>query len=473
MRKQRAVASNWSIISLGLIILGLVAWMFFNREAAHRFVTEAFGKKANLVVVVSSELGELRKPWKYLAQGGEDLSRNMLSEVKDKIRVLSPEAIRIDHIYDGYEVVSRDKSGKLLFDWSRLDEVVGTILDIGSIPTLVLSYMPPAISTGDVIDAPREWSEWSLVVERTIEHYSGDLGIENIVYEVWNEPDLFGGWDTGGDKSYLDLYEWAIKGSESAEGVKEFMIGGPGTTGANDDFMDDFISFIQEKDLRLDFISWHQYNKDLEVYVKDFAVVNGVLSKHPELMREGMNYFITEIGPTGDVDESYDSKLAAAHTVAIIRQTMEKAKRLYSFEIVDGKDPNGKEYWGRWGILTHPDFGANEKPRYKVLEYLNQLFGNRLTVFGEGTWVKAIATKEKDGNIKVLLVNYDQHDKHTEEVPITFEGIPEGKYKIVNELLGGGRDEQDVVVSSLRRFKTSVSMPQNGVLLLTAVKSES
>jgi hypothetical protein len=317
-----------------------------------------------------------------------------------------------------------------------------------------------------VEDIPREWGEWALVVQRTIEHYSGEMEISDIVYEVWNEPDLFGGWSTKGDRNYLELYEWSVKGAESAEGVSSFLIGGPATTGAKDGFMEDFLSYIEEKDLRLDFVSWHQYSKDLGVYKKDFAVINGVMSRHPELMQRRISYFITEIGPTGDLDSSYDSKFGAAHAVAIVRQALELSSRLYTFEIMDGRDPNGNEYWGRWGLLTHSDFGANEKPRYKAIQFLNKLSGRRLTIFGEGTWVKGIAARVSSGIVRMLVVNYDPYDKHVEEVPVTFEGLREGKYLLRKTLLGGGESEELIEVQSVLRMKTSVNLPANGVMLV-------
>jgi len=59
--------------------------------------------------------------------------------------------------------------------------------------------MPGVIAKdGNIINPPNDWNEWTLVVQKTIEHYSGknDRNMNGVYYEVWNEPDLaqFGGW---------------------------------------------------------------------------------------------------------------------------------------------------------------------------------------------------------------------------------------------------------------------------------------
>ena len=96
----------------------------------------------------------------------------MLVEVVPQVRELKPEYIRIDHIYDAFDVVS-GTSGSLSYDWTGLDKAVDSILATGAKPFLSLSYMPSAISQGDMVSQPKNWSDWGAVVSETIKHYSG------------------------------------------------------------------------------------------------------------------------------------------------------------------------------------------------------------------------------------------------------------------------------------------------------------
>jgi hypothetical protein len=94
-------------------------------------------------------------------------------------------------------------------------------------------------------------------------------------------------------------------------------------------------------------------------------------------------------------------------------------QRAFVFEIQDGKDPQSKAYWGRWGIFTHNDFGAKAKDRYRGLKMLDRISDQRLQLTGKGTWVKAVAAKNQNGNTEVVLANYGTGST-AEKVPLTF-----------------------------------------------------
>ena len=188
------------LVPMVLLLVGLGVSLYALPEAV-RMLSKASGEKAEIVVDLEAIIGPMPRPWRNLAQGGEEAG-NMLDNVVGETKALRPEYIRLDHIYDMYEVVSQDGGG-LRYDWSRLDETVRSILEAGAKPFLALSYMPPAISKGDIIDQPRNWGDWEELVKATIEHYSGrgGLNIDGVYYEVWNEPDLFGGWKVYGEKN--------------------------------------------------------------------------------------------------------------------------------------------------------------------------------------------------------------------------------------------------------------------------------
>lgn len=455
-----------SIISLVLMVVSLAATtLVLQREKFFSLWSEATGSPANLVIQVQLPQGTLPRPWIHLAQGGEDLSQNMIAPVINQTRNLSPQTIRIDHIYDGYDMVSRDDSGQLAFNFSRLDEVVNSIRQTGAIPMLSLSYMPPAISSGDIVDKPKDWNEWGLVVQKTIEHYSGSLNIPNMAYEVWNEPDLFGGWKTYGDKNYLELYEWAAVGAGRAKVNQSFSFGGPATTGAYEDWTRKMLDLAAQKNLRLDFLSWHRYSLNIADYENDRTLVRRILNQYPRFSGATQLY-ITELGPNSEVNPVNDSTAAAAHLISVVREGLGEIDRFYTFEIVDGKNPEGKDFWGRWGLITHPDTGAKIKPRYQALQFLNKLIGTRLSVAGEGSWVKAIAARGSDGIVRVLIVNYDKFGKHREEIPLTIEGLIFPAYSLKNTLLGGGTTTAALIPDNNGSVRTALSLPANGIILL-------
>src|SRR3989344_2585249 len=319
--------------------LAVITLLVSQIDTIRQFLTRAKGEPANLVIDTQSLIGPLPRPWRNLAQGGEAADWQ-ITPLQTKLAALKPEYIRIDHLYDFYISVSGN-SGNLTFDWSKLDLLLRQISGLGAKPFISLSYMPPAISTGDITDTPRNWPDWSLVVQRTIEHISGTAGL--------NLPDV-------------------------------------------------------------------------TAYLEDVGGLNLVLEQYPQFFN--IEKIITEAGHNSQNDRGFDTMYSAAHTLSLSRSLTGLVDRIFTFEIQDGKDPAGQASWGRWGLFTHPDFGATPKPRYDALAFLERLSSNRLAVIGEGTWVKALAATIPDTQAtQVLVINYDPSAKHTELVPVTFTGL--------------------------------------------------
>lgn len=412
------------------------------------FFQRAFGKQADIKVDLSRSYDMNGGVWRNLDQGGEGGNR-MLKLVTPELNEVGINYIRIDHIYDSYDVIRRNAQGKLTFDWKRLDATIGDILSSGAKPFISLSYMPQVLSGGNIVAVPYNWADWEVVVQKTVEHISGQLGIDGVYYEVWNEPELFGKFGLEGSKNYLELYHHSILGAASAKNVKQYKIGGPAIGSMNKKWIKKLINYSLENNLRLDFISWHRYSKNLFDYEKDMRdIVSVIANNHRNLAVE---LIISESGPNTENDSVYDGGFSAIHLIATSALLEDSITRIFNFEIKDGPGP--EKYWGRWGMFTHEKFGQpEEKPRFKAMRFLNILKGEKLSLEGEGSWIKGIA--KKDGNIyRLLVVNYDPHGKHYEVVPITFLNLPSRKF-VFRKIHFLGRTEKVEVNAEADSWKT-------------------
>lgn len=447
-----------TFLLLGLVI-GLI--VIINPIKLYK---RASGIPANLVVFTGASYLDKVNVWRNLAQGGEETNTRMLAAVLPQVKALGASYIRIDHVFDGYNVVSRDGGGNLQFNWTSLDATLNDILATGAKPYIALSYMPPAISKGDIIEVPNNWSDWELVVQRTIEHISGTLGISGVYYEVWNEPDLFGKFKVYGDKNYLTLYSHSAIGAARAGGVKAFKFGGPATTALYENWMRGLLKMVSANNMRLDFISWHRYSKNLDVYEEDYKKATAWLADYPGY--EDIELHITETGPNSENDKVYDNYFGAIHLMATSVLLEGDIDRLFHFEIKDGPGP--EKYWSRWGILTHEKWGAPEaKPRYNAFFFLNKIRGEKLNVAGEGSWVKAMA-KVEAGVIRVLVVNYDVYGTHSENVPIKFDELTGTKY-LYKRTDYGGVQTQIEIIPEAGSFSTTEFMKPNSAMILELI----
>lgn len=450
-----------NIIFLILAIIALFASLFLVNQAV-RFFSKAKGIPANILVDPSINLGPLIPIWQVLAQGGEE--KYPFDHIIQDITALKPKYIRIDHLYDFYNVVKKE-NGKLIFHWKQLDKIVNQILQTGALPFFSLSYMPPAIAqNGDITAPPVNWNDWSVVVQETIQHYSGkDQGnLTNVIYEVWNEPDLFGKWKIGGKSDYRLLYKYAVIGATQAQNTNSFKIGGPAITAPYKTWVDGFLEFIVENDLRLDFYSWHRYSLQPEKFLEDINKIDTWLFKNAGLTLEK---YLTEWGSLSENSPLHDTDFDAAHLVATVRQLLQRTDFAFIFEIKDGLSPSKEKYWGRWGILTHEGAGPIEKkPKYYALELLNKMTGNRINLEGEGTWVSGFAAKDSN-TIKIILSNLDFAGQHFETVPLTIINLENGNYFCQESPLKGMGKTSTETVSSGTLKKDLLLSPNNIVVV--------
>jgi hypothetical protein len=426
------------VILLALILPGILRVT----NSVVKYFVGAEGRLAAIAVDTNRPLGPLPAVWQGLAQGGDNLN-GFLDGITGIVSEVKPKYIRIDHIYDQFQAVSRGPDG-LVFNWTELDKTVAKIIETGAMPFLSLSYMPPVISAdGDILSRPKNWDDWTLVVQKTIEHYSGDLGLENIYYEVWNEPDLFGKWKMGGSKDYRTLYTYAVKGASQASGVKAFKIGGPATTGLYKNWLDNFFPYILKNRLRLDFFSWHRYDLALNKYTADAENVDRWIESHPYFSE--VEKIISEMGPVSEMGKENDTQTGAAHLVATAREIMYKVQYGMNFAIS-----------GSWGMVG--------KPRFEALVLLSRLGETRMPVSGEGSWVRAIAAKNEN-TYQVLLTNYDPSGGHNESVPVSFLNLKQKSFILRREFLGGERSETEIATSAAI-LQTTIPMTANSVVLV-------
>jgi hypothetical protein len=435
--KENQWVSFVGVVLLALILPGMLRLM----NTVTRNLVGAEGRLAAINIDTDRTLGPLQKNWSALSQGGNNL-RSFMDYSAESLAEIKPEYVRIDNVYDEFSVVKRDVNSNIYYDWSDLDTLVKKILAVGAKPFFSLSYMPKELAVnGDALAEPQNWSEWTTLVQKTVEHYSGDMAIDNVYYEIWNEPDLFGKWTLGGKKDYQDLYTFGVRGAQQANGVKPFKIGGAAVSELDRSWTDKFFPFILQNKLRLDFFSWHRYGQDLTAYAEDINNVEKWFNK--------LSYFaqteeiISESGPSREAGGVNDTETGAAHLVAVARELLPKVK--YGFN---------SEIWG--------DKGITGKPRQKALVMLAGLGENRLPITGEGTWVKAIATNKGQG-YQVVLVNYDEKSAHNESVPVTFLSLKDRIYTLTSETLDG-KKTTDTIATSEAKLQITIPMPANSVV---------
>jgi len=419
----------------------------------------ASGIPANITINTNLTQGKLNSSlWQNLAQGGEEAT-DMIKPVLSQTAALSPKLIRIDHIFDHHNVYISDNN----YDFSKLDQIVDTILATGAKPMFSISYTPAQMAKdGQVANIPNDWNQWKNLVSALAKRYSIDKKIDGIYYEVWNEPDLFGGWHYAKNPSYSDLYYHTVTAIKRATlGRKNYKIGGPATTNFYPNWIKALFAICKQKNLELDFISWHQYDKNIDKYTQNIEKLNNILSDYPQFFN--IERIVSEFGPSSEPDVWYDNPLSGIHLMSTVTQLSGKIHKLFTFEIVDGPQARSNGSSG-WGLFTHSTKNSLEKPRAQALKFLNQLQGSLLQSQGDGSWVTSISSKNQY-TIQALVVNYDPTGQHTETFPINFLGISPGQYTLKTSTYMG-QSNQKTINTTQTIYTEQVYMEPNTAILL-------
>lgn len=367
------------------------------------------------------------KIWQGFGQGGEETVK-MIEPVNIEVAALRPSYVRIDHLFDFYNVVSRSANGSLSYDWAQLDERVEEILAVKAIPFLSLSYLPPVLSSsGSIIDSPNSYSEWQELILKTIERYSGkdSKNIPDIYYEVWNEPDVFGQFKP---ETYFSLYKHAALAAAEAQNTNVYKLGGPAILGVNKTWLNNFLGLVAANNLRLDFVSWHSYGTNpLKIKLESRAVDN--LANFGRF-RQKVEKIVSEWGSDSEMSSNHDSYFDASHTLATVGESLGSVDKLMAFELKDGLDPKGNQFWGRWGLLTHQKMGIFKKPRYGAFLTLN---GN-LTYFLPSTNnlhnVYSVNTTDGKGNYLLLITSFPFAGANAvKEVSLSIQNFLPGEFR--------------------------------------------
>src|SRR5579859_2966045 len=92
------------IVTIFAILFSIPVGIYLVGQATG-FFGQAGGIESNIIIDAGTSFPDSNYSWKNLAQGGEEKGR-MLGNVTGQIGALHPNYIRIDHVFDFYDIAS-------------------------------------------------------------------------------------------------------------------------------------------------------------------------------------------------------------------------------------------------------------------------------------------------------------------------------------------------------------------------------
>ncbi len=167
------------------------------------------------------------------------------------------------------------------YNFTYLDRVMDSYLEVGIRPFLELGFMPKKLAKGTQelfywkanTTPPKDYGEWCNMVRALLRHFMERYGAEEAVswpIEVWNEPNLWGFWEGADMQEYFRLFHCTFEAVKEVD--ERFQVGGPAVCGGSDEkWIRAFIEYCQEHRLPVDFITRHHYTIEQPVEEGHYA----------------------------------------------------------------------------------------------------------------------------------------------------------------------------------------------------------
>lgn len=348
-----------------------------------------------------------------------------------RIRELNSSALRIDLsigkeggtagqylVSDDYDYSDYDETtgqynvvkDSLKYDFTQLDSVVDYLEDNGVLPYMSWDYIPyPLQENGKWNDLDQNIRNWKEIWEETLYQYAKHYKDNNVkigYHEIYNEPDLeilkcWGVFDDSfdgfldwndfclgsscqpGKGVYPDMYEYGAKGILRAD--PDASIGGPAFA-LGEIGVEDWVGFLPrviEKNLPLDFYSFHSYLDGETWFLPEEKRANGdknELEKVVEGLAKNEKFLNTAIhineysylnesnGSTNGLNSDYNFYEGASKTLSGMAEVINRTSVQWAYwaqfmESTGGYDP--------YGMIEH--VGGNIKAPFNAMKMYNDM----------------------------------------------------------------------------------------------------
>lgn len=399
-----------------LIVFYLIS--FLSANAQNKSVTVNYNSSAGTMKnLLGTNVGPYKSPQGYLAAGISEIRTHDFYGPFD-YQEYTTFYNRTTKSFN----VNFDPDNPAHYSWATSDAKMDSIVMFGITPYFRLGYSYPPQSDPDSYPryAPLDpngttFTKFAKLCKRTVMHYNQGWNngrtLDIRYWEIMNEPDNTYFWKG----SALELYRLYKAVSDTLKNLDPALkIGGPGIVAGtiaahNKTYYDNFIEYCRNNNLRLDFFSWHLYDRFNPYSIKNYAdTVKAVLAKYGYGNSES---HITEFNRDLAANSPFiDSPLGAAYAASSLITCQEAlVDKLHWYRGVQlgplcNDDVNGAASL-TWNGFAYKMFNALIKETPNVITST----GNEVINFNaekDTTNFMVLAAKSNDGGQVNILVSH-------------------------------------------------------------------
>ncbi len=308
--------------------------------------------------------------------------------------------------HDDMGVYTETKDGRAVYNWQYIDKLYDFILKIGMKPFIELSFMPKALASGKQtvfwwkanVTPPKSYEKYRNFIKAFISHLTVRYGEEELktwYFEVWNEPN-HSSFFSGSKEDYFKIYKNAVNAIKEVS--SNYKVGGPSTAGVG--WVKDFLDYLDNNDVPIDFVSTHSYNVngfldefgDKQLKLRKYPqVINGVKYAYKKIQDskfKGTELHFTEWSSSySSRDPIHDTYINAAFVLNTLKNVEGIANSMSYWVFTDIFEESGiptTPFHGGFGLMN---LQGIKKPTYYSYHYLNQLGDIELQNSDAESWV--------------------------------------------------------------------------------------
>jgi xylan 1,4-beta-xylosidase len=398
---------------------------------------------------------------------GTLLRDDSMAQLKTAVDELGFRYLRFHGIFHDVFKTVQEKDGKIVYDWTKIDELYDSMLKRRIKPFVELGFTPLAMATSgnDIFywkantshPRPEAWRDLvHAFVTHIIERY-GKEEVRSWPFEVWNEPNLEGFWEKADQKAYFDLYDNTARTIKAID--PELKVGGPSTAGAA--WVPEFLSHVKANGTPVDFVTTHTYGVD-GGFLDEMGKADTKLSSSPDAIvgdirkvrREieasaypGLKLYFTEWSTSYTPrDLVHDSYISAAYILAKLKASEGQLQGMsywtYS-DLFEESGPPPTPFHGGFGLMNREGI---RKPAWFAYKYLHALNGNAVPASDaqvlasyDGKSAAAVVWTFEQPEQKVSNRPFYGRivpNKAAEPAAVTFTGLKPGSYALTVQRTG-------------------------------------
>ncbi len=355
------------------------------------------------------------------------------AQLKTTVEELGFRYIRFHAIFHDVLGTVRVVDGRIVYDWTQIDQLYDDLLAKGIRPFVELGFTPEAMATSSQTvfywkgnTSHPKFSAWRNLVDAFIRHLRDRYGAAEVrqwFFEVWNEPNLAGFWEGADQKAYFELYDVTARTIKAIDPA--LRVGGPATAGAA--WVPEFLDHVAKSGSGVDFVTTHTYGvdggfldergeADTKLSASPDAIVGDVRRVREQISASAFPnlplYFSEWSTSYTPRDPVHDSYVSAAYILEKLKRTQGLVQGMSYWtytDLFEEPGPPPTPFHGGFGLLTRE---GGRKPAYFAYKYLHALQGLEIPCADQQVFVAVDGDK-----LAALVFDWEQPDQKVSNRP--------------------------------------------------------